>query len=55
MFHRFNHGSRSSSLLWMMADASWGSKAEARKAFVAYVATVRLREGVIGRSAVYSV
>lgn len=71
MFHRFNHGSRASSWGWMMADASWGSEAEARKAEArkpearkadarkavssAYVATVWLREGVMGRSAVYRV
>lgn len=53
IFHRFSHGSRASSWLCMMADASWGSEAEARKAVSsAYVATVRLREGVMGRSAV---
>lgn len=56
MFHRFSHGSRVSSCLWMMADASWGSEAEAKKAVSsAYVATVRFREGVMGRSAVYRV
>lgn len=53
MFHLLSQGCSASICLWIVSEASRGSDEEARKAVSsAYVAIVRLLEGIMGRSAV---